>query len=67
MENKNEIREMIDRIKNFGTIHVNIEGNAYPRDMIVRDIKLILEKYISDNHLFVNGTEVELKPNPHKH
>jgi hypothetical protein len=58
-DKNNEIT--IDIPKEFGTIHVHINGNAYARDMIVRDIKEVLKFYLSNNHLFINGRKESLK------
>ena len=57
---------MAIKIKQFGVINVSIDGNGYTKDMIVKDIKKVLENYLEDYHLFVNDKEVELIQSPYK-
>ena len=45
----------------FGVLNINIDGNSYTSKMITEEIRKVLNKYLNENHLFVNGVEIDLK------
>jgi len=68
-----EIKQMIDRVKNFnqytneqklnednifGTINISVDGDFKHKHQVINDIRKVLSQYMGERHLFVDGKEV---------